>query len=142
MGYTKEAVGQYLYIKENIGESLNNYQHNLKIKEFEGLFQGAGGMKVKGLNQLAYKVYLSNEITCIPQVLHIFTLFYAIMLPIVHFFRPTACINRAIAEGIEEDILEESDIIIIYCCPCYLHLLSLAWIFTSFAYYKVSYIQL
>jgi hypothetical protein len=134
---TREAIDQYMKLKENIGESLNVYQHSLKVREFEGLSQGAGQMKVKGLNQLAYKVYLSHEITILPKLLQFWTLLYAVVLAIVHLFKPTACINRAFAEGLDKGTLQERHLTIIYTSPCLLHLLSLAWIFTSFEYYKV-----
>jgi len=135
--FTKKAIDQYMRLKENIGESLNMYQNNLRIKEFEGMFQGAGQMKIKGLNQLAYKVYLSHEITILPKLLQFWTILYTVMLSIAHLFRPAACINKAFIEATVKGILLERHLTIIYTSPCLLHLISLAWIFTSFEFYKV-----
>ena len=128
-----DAINQFLNLKESLGISLNTYQNSLKKSEFEELSKGIGTWKIKALNRLASKAILSEEIGFAIKLIKGVCLLYSILLVTVHMFKPTTCIN-AVTVGFND---EERHLVFLYTVPSVIHLLTLAWILTSFAYYKV-----
>ncbi len=130
---TAEAMQQFVTLKESIGDSLRFHQDGLKRREFEELSRGVGTWKIKALNQLVYKIQLPPETLYITKLLQGACVVYIFVLSLMHMFRPTACINAATVSL----KIEEKYIAFLYSFPAFVHLVTVAWILSSFAYYKV-----
>jgi len=132
---TAEALKEYYTLKQSLGESLNAYQTAFRKKEYEEICKGYGMWKVKGWNQLIFSNTLPIIYASTIRYLQITCVVYVFILSLILMFRPAICVNGSTVNlGIEERF-----IVLLYNLPSYLHLISLGWSMTGYAFYKVFY---